>query len=84
MDDTFELDVDFNGHTYEFEGKLIVTGYVHKIELDVLDTKVFFEPDEEGSYRALLSTQDLQATHLSIDLLKAIAERLNSLLKPQW
>ena len=81
MDDTFELDVEFNGEQYEFEGKLIVTGYGHKIELNVLDTKVLFEPDEERSYRALLSMKDLQETRLNVDLLKTIAQRLDSLLK---
>lgn len=80
MDNTFELDVDFNGETYEFEGNLIISGYLHKIELDVQGTKVYFEPDEERNYRALMSMEDLNKSELSIGLLKAIANRLDSLL----
>ena len=80
MDNTFELDVDFNGETYEFEGNLIIGGYLHKIELDVQGTKVYFEPDEERNYRALMSVEDLNKSELSIGLLKAIGHRLDSLL----
>jgi len=80
MENTFDLDVDFNGQTYEFAGELIISGYVHRIELDVNGTRVSFEPDEERNYRALLSMQDVQNNQLNVGLIKAIANRLDSLL----
>ena len=80
MDNTFELDVDFNGETFEFPGQLIISGYVHKIELDINGTKVLFEPDEERKYRALLSMQDLTDNQIEMGLIKAIVFRLDSLL----
>ncbi|SEI37529.1 hypothetical protein SAMN04487995_0144 [Dyadobacter koreensis] len=80
MDNTFELDVDFNGETFEFPGQLIISGYVHKIELDINGAKVLFEPDEERKYRALLSMQDLTDNQIEMGLIKAIVLRLDSLL----
>ncbi|MCF2447666.1 hypothetical protein L0657_27170 [Dyadobacter sp. CY345] len=80
MDNTFELDVNFNGQTFEFQGELIVSGYLHKIQLDVNGTIVSFEPDEERNYRALMSIEDLKENDIPVDLLRAIALRLDSLL----
>lgn len=80
MDNTFELDIDFKGQTLQFQGELIVSGYLHKIELDMNGTKVSFEPDEERTYRALMSLEDLKENHIPVDLLRAIAQRLDSLL----
>jgi hypothetical protein len=81
MDETFTLDVSFRGEDLEFEGKLLVTGYQHKIEMDVNGTPVFFEPDEERNYRALVGPEQIDGRHLSVELLQAIARRLESLLK---
>jgi hypothetical protein len=81
MDETFTLDVIFKGEDLEFEGKLLVTGYLHKIEIDVNGTAVVFEPDEERNYRALVAPEQMDGRHLSVGLLQAIARRLESLLK---
>lgn len=80
MDNTFELDVEYNGTTYAFEGVLLIHGYMHKIELTIQGVKVFFEPDEERNYRALLSMQDIKEHQLDVGLIKATAQRLDSLL----
>lgn len=81
MDESFFIDVEYLGKDLEFEGWLIVSGYLHKIEMDVAGTKVLFEPDEERNYRALVSLDDVERARLDIGLLQAIASRLESLLK---
>jgi len=81
MDETFTLDVNYNGENLEFEGRLLISGYLHKIEMDVNGTPVFFEPDEERNYRALVGREQMDDKNLSVSLLQAIAHRLESLLK---
>ena len=81
MDETFTLDVSYKGEDLEFEGKLLLSGYLHKIEIDVNGTPVFFEPDEERNYRALVGPDQIDDKYLSVGLLQAIAQRLESLLK---
>ena len=82
MEDPFIIDVDYQGEELEFEGQLHISGYLHKIEIIVNDISVFFEPDEERNYRALVSMEQI-SNHkvLSVGLLQAIAHRLDSLLK---
>jgi hypothetical protein len=81
MDESFFLDVEYLGKELEFEGRLILSGYLHKIEMDVEGTKVLFEPDEERNYRALINPEEVAHHKLDVGLLKAIASRLESLLK---
>lgn len=38
----------------DFPARLILQGYVHQFQVNINDTTVFFEPDEEGNYRALV------------------------------
>jgi len=81
MEESFTLDVEYKGEIVEFEGRLMLSGYLHKIEMDVNGSKVLFEPDEERNYRALVSMEEAEASRLDISMLKAIANRLESLLK---
>jgi hypothetical protein len=59
---------------------LIAYGYSYKIEVNVFDTIIYFEPDEERNYRALIDADELQKSG-SIDkqLLQLIAEELETL-----
>ena len=83
MEEPFLLDVNYLGEQLDFEGQLHITGYQHKIEINVNDVAVFFEPDEERNYRALISMEQMAGhKHLNPGLLKAIAKRLDSLLNP--
>ncbi|MCF0056289.1 hypothetical protein [Dyadobacter sp. CY356] len=81
MEDIFEIDVEFKGEIREFEGRLVLTGYEHKIEIFIEDISVFFEPDEERNYRAIVGLDQIGHKNLSPGLLQAIAQRLESLLK---
>jgi hypothetical protein len=79
MDDTFTLNVNFQGKDLEFEGRLHLLGYTFKIEMDVNGTPVFFELDENRKYRASADA-DTNEKLVPIDLLKSIADRLGILL----
>ena len=82
MEEPFFIDVNYQGEELEFEGQLHLSGYQHKIEINVNDIAVFFEPDEERNYRALISMEQMNNNKkLKPELLRAIAERLDSLLQ---
>lgn len=82
MDNSFELPVCYNGKDYLFKGSLITYGYSYKIAMDVFDTLINFEPDEEGSYRAIINADEIKE-HPAITktLLQAIAETLHEALQ---
>ena len=47
MDDYFIIPVSVDGQELEFEGRLLLQGYIHRIEVMVNEVPVLFEPDEE-------------------------------------
>jgi hypothetical protein len=56
------------------------TGYTHKIKVTVENIPIFFEPDEERNYRAMVDHTDRdKAGHLDKELLQAISETLHGL-----
>lgn len=81
MDDYFVVPVSFQGRQIEFETRLLLQGYIHRLEVIVDDIPVLFEPDEERNYRALVSIEQLngKGKNLNKGLLQAIAEVLKSL-----
>ena len=55
MEEDFILPVTFNDDEIELPARLLAYGYSFKIEVDINDTKVQFERDEERNWRALIS-----------------------------
>ncbi|HLK28521.1 MAG TPA: hypothetical protein VKT28_08070 [Puia sp.] len=53
MNEPFILTVHYQSADHDFTGWLLLQGYSHKIKVLINDTEVFFEPDEEGGYRAV-------------------------------
>jgi hypothetical protein len=80
-DDIFLLPVPYKGEELELESKLLTMGYVHRFEVNISGIPVLFEPDEEGSYRALVSPEQVEAkgSPLKYELLQAVAGRLAAL-----
>lgn len=77
MDNSFELPIHYNGKDYLFPGSLITYGYSYKIAMQVFDTIIHFEPDEEGNYRAIINPEDLKENAaITKNLLQLIAETL--------
>ena len=82
MEEEFDLPVLFNNKELSFPARLLNYGYSYKLEVSIDDTKVFFEPDEERNWRALISYEDIMADKkISVDLLKAIALSIEEVLK---
>ena len=80
MDDGFDLPVTYNGNELLFPTRLQELGYTHRLVVDVYGQEVFFEPDEERNYRAIIDPEKINK-HLSVDLLKSIAEAIELILK---
>lgn len=67
------LPLTYMGEELELPLKMYAYGYTFRMEVLVGEAVVIFEPDEEGSYRAMADKT------VSLDLLLAIAEALEKL-----
>ena len=81
MDEPFILTLPYKGKNLELDAQLEMTGYTHRFRVIVYETEVFFEKDDEGEYRAFVSTiDDKPIPHLDRDLLQAIADKIIAIL----
>ena len=80
MEDEFELPVLYKEEELLFPARLQQTGYTHRFEVDVYGTRVYFEPDEERNYRAVLDPAQLENT-VPLDLLQAISTGIEAVLR---
>ena len=80
MNEPFELPVIYNGNEALFPAELVQVGYTHRFVVDVYGQEVFFEPDEERNYRAVVQDSQL-SKRVTADLLKAIAATIEALVK---
>lgn len=80
MDETFDLPVLYKGEEQLFTSYFQQLGFTHRIIVDVYGTEVAFEPDEERNYRALLNPEQTDK-QINVDLLKAIAETIERIVK---
>jgi len=82
MDDRTLLPVTYNNKTYEFPIRILNFGYVAKIEIEIDETKVLFERDDEHNWRAGLSYEDVLAgKKIDGGLLEAIAGVIEEVMK---
>ncbi len=77
MNEPFNIPVSYQGTEHEFKARFERYGYTHRIAVLIDENTVVFEPDEEGSYRAIQVANDL--TRVDVKLLQAVAERLAKL-----
>lgn len=80
MYDEFELPVLYNNNELLFPAQLQQWGYSHRFRVDVYGTEVFFEPDEEKCYRALIHPENL-SRQITVELLQAIAESIETIVR---
>ena len=82
MTDEFNLIIEYSGEVKEFPASLLLQGYTHKFKVLVEGLEIFFEPDEEGSYRAVKMPWQEEKAIEKIDknLLKAIQEKIEAIL----
>jgi len=69
--DELVLPLAYGGEDMELPLKMYAYGYTFRVEVMIGETAVIFEPDEEGSYRALG-----EMGTVPVDLLKIIVEEL--------
>ena len=82
MDELFEIPVLYKGQELLFPARLLIVGYVHKFVVTIDKQEFFFEQDDNGKYRAIaITTNQGEVKHLDTELLKAIAESIESILE---
>jgi hypothetical protein len=82
MDDTIEIPVNYKNKDLIFEAKFLQFRYSYKFEMDVNGTTVFFEPDEERNFRAIVDPSIEHANNkIDVELIQSIAESLQAILK---
>ncbi len=81
MDEAFEIPVLYKGQELLFPARLLNVGYSHKFLVTINGLELFFEQDNNGKYRALATASNqVDVKNLDADLLKAIAESIESIL----
>ena len=80
MDDAFFIPVVYKGAELEFEAGLQRRGYTYALHVNVNDTIVVFERDEEGSWRALMPPE-AKGKAPETGLLQAIATAIDEIVK---
>ena len=82
MDYDLEVPVTYKNQELIFTAKFIQFGYSYKFEVDVNGIIVFFEPDEERNFRAIVDPSIDHMNHkIDKELMQLIAEALVAMLK---
>ena len=82
MDYDLEVPVTYKNQELIFNAKFIQFGYSYKFEVDVNGVIVFFEPDEEKNFRAIIDPSVGPGNHkIDKELIQLIAEALVEILK---
>ena len=80
MNEPFDLPVTYKDEELLFPAHLQQLGYTHRLVVDVYGQEVFFEPDEERNYRAIIEQEKI-SKQVNAELLRAIAEAIEHILK---
>ena len=82
MDYDLEVLVTYKNQELIFYAKFIQFGYSYKFEMDVNGVIIFFEPDEERNFRAIIDPSiDHENHNIEKELIQLIAEALVGMLK---
>ena len=82
MDNGLEVPVSYKNQELIFIAKFIQFGYSYKFEVDINGVIVFFEPDEEKNFRAIIGPSiDLAKHKIDKELVQLITEALAAMLK---
>jgi hypothetical protein len=82
MKEEFTLAVSHNGQERFFTANLLIQGYTHKFRVIVDQVEIFFEPDEEGHYRAVKMPWQEEKQFVKTDarLLGEIQQQIEAIL----
>jgi len=83
MTDSFVLSIIYKGEEKDYTGYLLLQGHSHKFKVMVGELEVFFELDEEGSYRAVLMPWQEEKDLKKIDrqLLSLLQQKIEEILR---
>ncbi|AXY75608.1 hypothetical protein D3H65_17210 [Paraflavitalea soli] len=81
MEDPIIITVPYKGEEKNIEVQWQPMGYTHRFKASINEVEVFFEPDEERNYRAVIPPEQAGVAH-KIDpaLLQAVAMVLHDAL----
>lgn len=79
MQETFEIPVTYKNEELLFKAYVTRYGYIQHIVVDINNTKVIIERDEEGNYRALVDEEKLRDSKVNLELVKAVIDVLAAL-----
>jgi len=80
MNEPFTIAVFYQGTEHEFKARFERWGYTHRFAVLIDEITITFEPDEEGSYRAMNTPEHpVNGKAVNINLLQAVAEKLAKL-----
>ncbi len=80
MNEPFALPVTYKGIELLFPARLLVLCYTHKFQIEVNGQEVFFEPDEERNYRAVIDPEQMKNSKIDVGLLKAITSAIEAIV----
>jgi hypothetical protein len=80
-EDVYEIPVHYRGEEVLVPAQLIVSGYTHKFRVELGGHEVFFEPDEERNYRAMLDPDHRDSAKIDVAFLQAIAAGIEAAVK---
>jgi hypothetical protein len=81
MNDDLEIPVNYKNRELIFIAKFIQFGYSYKFEVDVNGIPVFFEPDEERNFRAIIDPNDNGNRNIDRELIELILRSLTLMVK---
>lgn len=82
MEETFVLTVEHNGKQLNLDTQFMRVGYTYKFKVLVDGVEVYFEPDEQGEFRAVLpeGMDDKARKNIDLSLLSNISDMLKEAL----
>ncbi|WP_207534740.1 hypothetical protein [Desertivirga arenae] len=82
MEEGFKIPVIYKGQEREFEASLITTGYIHKFHVSIEGVGLYFEPDEERNYRAVLDEKAMEKQQRpNVELVRLTGLKIEELFK---
>lgn len=80
MVDSFILELVYNNKTKVFDAEFHkLSRFTHRMMVNIDGAQIFFEPDEERNYRAVLSESSPSIP--DAELVKAVADKLHELFQ---
>lgn len=81
MENTFTFSLDLHDSGKDFEGTFERRGYSYRIGVTVEDSVIWYEPDEERNFRAILEADTAGKKKVDKALVEAIAIKLEALFR---